>query len=147
MNKAIIQDSIRAPVTVKVGLNIIRCVHRIYKYGDFFGIQTHQNQECVMSILEPIPMDSFSNFTSEFGLLGCSFEQQVLLASRGAAFMGSLPKLLNVEALKTISRVVECGGKETEIVSHNIEKPFTIKEVGHKTYGGRFSFTRRHGKG
>ncbi|GMJ02861.1 terpene synthase 02 [Hibiscus trionum] len=57
MNKAVIEDLVRAPATVKVGVNIIRCVHRIYKYGDFFGIQTNQNQECVKSILEPIPMD------------------------------------------------------------------------------------------
>ncbi|KAK8623118.1 hypothetical protein V6N13_118011 [Hibiscus sabdariffa] len=57
MNKAIIQDSARAPAIVKVGVNMIRSVYRMYKYGDFFGIQTKQNQECVKSILEPIPMD------------------------------------------------------------------------------------------
>ncbi|KAE8680306.1 3R-linalool synthase, putative isoform 2 [Hibiscus syriacus] len=59
LNKAIIEDSIRAPAVVKLAALMIRCVHRIYKYGDFFGIQTDQNQECVKSILEPIPMDQF----------------------------------------------------------------------------------------
>ncbi|KAL4311144.1 hypothetical protein GQ457_01G007800 [Hibiscus cannabinus] len=57
MNKAIIEDSARAPATVEVGVNMMRSVYRMYKYGDFFGIQTKQNQECVKSILEPIPMD------------------------------------------------------------------------------------------
>ncbi|XP_039026989.1 gamma-terpinene synthase, chloroplastic-like [Hibiscus syriacus] len=59
LNKAIIEDSIRAPAVVKLAALMIRCVHRLYKYGDFFGIQTDQNQECVKSILEPIPMDQF----------------------------------------------------------------------------------------
>ncbi|KAK8623116.1 hypothetical protein V6N13_118009 [Hibiscus sabdariffa] len=57
MNKAIIEDSVRAPAAVKVCVNMMRCVYHMYKYGDFFGIQTKHNQECVKSILEPIPMN------------------------------------------------------------------------------------------
>ncbi|KAK8705847.1 hypothetical protein V6N13_049433 [Hibiscus sabdariffa] len=59
LNKAMIKDSVRAPVIVKVVVRVMRCCHRIYHYGDFFGTQSKQNQECVKSVLEPIPMDQF----------------------------------------------------------------------------------------
>ncbi|KAE8691168.1 3R-linalool synthase, putative isoform 2 [Hibiscus syriacus] len=58
-NKAVIKDSVGAPVVVKVALRVTRSCHRIYRYGDFFGPQTKQNQECEKSILESIPMDHF----------------------------------------------------------------------------------------
>ncbi|GMJ10484.1 terpene synthase 03 [Hibiscus trionum] len=59
LNKAMLKDSVYAPAIVKFALQMIRCTCRMYKYGDFFGIQTKQNQECVKLILEPIPMDQF----------------------------------------------------------------------------------------
>ncbi|KAK9026065.1 hypothetical protein V6N11_038913 [Hibiscus sabdariffa] len=59
LNKAMLKDSVHAAAIVKFALQLIRCTYRIYKYGDFFGIQTKQNQECVKTILEPIPMDQF----------------------------------------------------------------------------------------
>ncbi|EOY13936.1 3R-linalool synthase, putative isoform 2 [Theobroma cacao] len=57
LNKAIVKDSVRAPGIVKVAVEMTRCVHRIYHYGDWFGIQSKENQDCVKSILEPIPME------------------------------------------------------------------------------------------
>ncbi|XVF77857.1 hypothetical protein PTKIN_Ptkin14bG0080900 [Pterospermum kingtungense] len=57
MNKAILKDSERAPEVVKVALDMTRTTHRIYQYGDWFGIQSNENQDCVNSILHPIPIE------------------------------------------------------------------------------------------
>ncbi|XP_017979597.1 PREDICTED: probable terpene synthase 9 [Theobroma cacao] len=57
LNKVIVKDSLRAPDIVKVAVEMTRCTHRIYQYGDWFGIQSKENQDCVKSILEPIPME------------------------------------------------------------------------------------------
>ena len=55
-NKAIAENYGRAPEIVKVALTMVRCVHYIYQSGDWFGIQSKENKDCVKSILEPIPI-------------------------------------------------------------------------------------------
>ncbi|XVF77851.1 hypothetical protein PTKIN_Ptkin14bG0080300 [Pterospermum kingtungense] len=59
LNKAILKDSDRAPAVVKVALDMTRTTHRIYQYGDWFGIQSKDNQDCINSILHPIPMEQY----------------------------------------------------------------------------------------
>ncbi|XWS10348.1 hypothetical protein CRYUN_Cryun39dG0069400 [Craigia yunnanensis] len=59
LNKAIVKDSHRAPDIVNVSVEMTRCTHRIYQYGDWFGIQSKKNQDCVKSILEPIQMEQY----------------------------------------------------------------------------------------
>ncbi|OMP12050.1 hypothetical protein COLO4_03493 [Corchorus olitorius] len=56
LNKSVAENSIRAPGIVEVALATTRCANRIYHYGDWFGIQSKENQDCVKSFLEPIPM-------------------------------------------------------------------------------------------
>ncbi|XVF77847.1 hypothetical protein PTKIN_Ptkin14bG0080000 [Pterospermum kingtungense] len=58
LNKAILKDSDRAPAVVKVALDVTRTGHRTYQYGDWFGIQSKEIQDCVNSILNPIPMEA-----------------------------------------------------------------------------------------
>ncbi|GMJ02858.1 terpene synthase 03 [Hibiscus trionum] len=59
LNKAIVKDSAHAPAVIKLVLRMARCNHRLYQFGDFFTSQSKQNQACLRSILEPIPMDHF----------------------------------------------------------------------------------------
>ena len=59
LNKAIVKDSHRGPAIVNVAVEMTRCTHRIYQYGDWFGIQSKKNQDCVKSILESIPMEQY----------------------------------------------------------------------------------------
>ncbi|XWS10164.1 hypothetical protein CRYUN_Cryun39dG0052000 [Craigia yunnanensis] len=59
LNKAIVKDSHRAPAIVKVTVEMTRSIHRMYQYGDWFGIQSKKNKDCVKSILEPIQMEQY----------------------------------------------------------------------------------------
>lgn len=57
LNKAVVEDSTRVPAIVKLAVNVTRCAHGVYEYGDWFGIQSKNNQYLAKSILQPIPMN------------------------------------------------------------------------------------------
>ncbi|OMO57318.1 hypothetical protein CCACVL1_25843 [Corchorus capsularis] len=61
-NKSIVGNYGRAPAIVNVALGLTRCVHRMYQYGDWYGIQSKENKDCLLkSILEPITMQLYVN--------------------------------------------------------------------------------------
>ncbi|XP_017979755.1 PREDICTED: probable terpene synthase 9 [Theobroma cacao] len=58
LNEMVVHNSYPLPM-VKLAMDTAQCVHRIYKYGDFFATQTTQAKiDCVRKLLfESIPME------------------------------------------------------------------------------------------
>ncbi|XWS10204.1 hypothetical protein CRYUN_Cryun39dG0055100 [Craigia yunnanensis] len=57
LNELVVRNSYPLRI-VKLAMDMARCVHRMYKYDDFYGVQTQANIDLVSKLLfEPIPME------------------------------------------------------------------------------------------